>query len=54
MDPLVSAIAVAIEETLDRGIEVKPLGDGWFIRVAPVSTPAVDDGVPTAEMRRSW
>lgn len=33
-DPLVSALTDAVELALSRGIEVKPQGDGWFIRLA--------------------
>lgn len=33
-DPLVVAITQAVGLVMERGLEVTPVGDGWFIRVA--------------------
>jgi hypothetical protein len=52
-DPLVVALATALEGLLTRGLEVTPCGDGWTIRL-------VDDRSARAEsneaeqVRRSW
>lgn len=59
MDPLVSAIATALDITLQRGIEVKPMGDGWYIRVAPEQNVAANvepDGlaVEALQTERTW
>ena len=48
-DPLVVALSQAVSLVLERGIEVQPQGDGWFIRLA-------DDNAQsnTARAGRSW
>jgi hypothetical protein len=49
-DPLVCAIADVVEMVFQRGIEVKPQGDGWFIRLANGSSEATE----IARIGRSW
>lgn len=51
-DPLVAAIAVAIERMLERGIRVQPEGTGWLIRLT--NEGVVEPGETPAEISRSW
>jgi hypothetical protein len=50
-DPLVVALATALEGLLTRGLEVKPCGDGWTIRL--VDGARADDQ-SDGQVRRSW
>lgn len=52
-DPLVVALATALEGLLTRGLEVRPCGDGWFIRIADDSN-AQSVGETDGQVRRSW
>lgn len=33
-DPLVAAITTVFEQVVQRGIEVRPMGDGFYVRIA--------------------
>lgn len=54
-DPLVGAIAVAIEGVLQRGVRIRPDGEGWLIQLADDASQASEaEGAPKAEISRSW
>lgn len=51
-DPLVVALATALEGLLTRGLEVTPCGNGWLIKVAQEQR-TMNDPEPERD-RRSW
>jgi hypothetical protein len=54
-DPLVAALALAIEGVIDRGVTVTLREDGWLIRLAPVDRLTEVDLLPDAPpAARSW
>lgn len=53
-DPLVVALATALEGLLTRGLEIKPCGDGWLIRVADERNAQSVGQAEDGQVRRSW
>lgn len=54
LDPLVAAIAVAIEGVLQRGVRVRPEGEGWHIQLAPASGETSESVDSVGSITRSW
>lgn len=57
-DPIVQAIAQIAETAIARGIEVRPHGDGWLIRLASNNTVQEENATEAAPsgsyIGRSW
>jgi hypothetical protein len=54
-DPLVVALATALEGLLTRGLSIQPCGDGWTIKLAQEVNQTDSGQTPEPEeVRRSW
>jgi hypothetical protein len=52
-DPLFIAVQEAVELVIQRGIEVRPLGDGFYIRLASKEV-AENMDATTVRSERAW
>lgn len=52
-DPLFAAVQEAVEMVIQRGIEVRPLGDGFYIRLASKEV-AEDMRESAPRTERAW